>query len=234
MYKMEKRWEIKQTVINLRRKGLSYSEIRKQIPIAKSTVSSWCKNIELTSEQISRLDERYKAGTYLGCLRGAKSNQLRRAKEVEGIKAEAKFEIPPLSKDEFKIAGLMLYWAEGYKSRKVGVSNSDPELIRFMMRWFREVCKVPEHKFKVYIHLHSGQNEAERKKFWSKITALPLSRFGKSYIKKEGTGHRKNILYNGTASINICDKNLLHKILSWIEAVISFCPHSSIGRASDS
>ena len=39
----------------------------------------------------------------------------------------------------------------------------------------------------------------------------------KTHVKKEGTGHRKNILYNGTLRIIICDVRLLRKILGWIE-----------------
>ena len=42
----------------------------------------------------------------------------------------------------------------------------------------------------------------------------------KSYIKKEGTGHRKNILYNGTIRVDICNSDLLYKILGWIDGVI--------------
>jgi len=114
---------------------------------------------------------------------------------------------------------LMLYWAEGNKTLYPGVSNSDPKLIKFMMDWFRRICSVPEEKFKVYLHLHSGQNELKSKRFWSEITGVPLPQFGKSYIKREGSGHKKNILYFGTAKICIYSKDLLYKILGWIEAI---------------
>ena len=52
------------------------------------------------------------------------------------------------------------------------------------------------------------------------MISIPIPQFGKSYIKREGTGHRKNILYNGTIKIEVCDKNLLHKILGWIGGAI--------------
>ena len=35
----------------LRKKGYSYKEILTQISVSKDTISRWCKNIELTSEQ---------------------------------------------------------------------------------------------------------------------------------------------------------------------------------------
>jgi hypothetical protein len=211
-----KQWEKKELVRGLRKRGLSYKEILQSIPfrLAKSTISSWCKDIELTEEQRLRLSAKYDVQH-----RGAKANQVKRQKEIAKIKRDAKLEISPLTKEEFKIAGLMLYWAEGNKTYHVGFSNSDPKQVKFMVKWFNEVCQVPFREMKAYLNIHSGQDENRIKQFWSNVTGIPLSRFGKSYIKKEGTGHRKNILYNGTIKISIYNSNLRHKILGWIEAI---------------
>ena len=217
-----KYWEKKELVRNLRSKGLSYREIRQKAPfdISKSTVSDWCKDIELTEPQKERLQKLFREGSYRGRLLGSKTTQARRAGEVKEIKESARSEISSFTENEFKIAGLMLYWGEGNKKNHVGICNSDPELIRFMMKWFRGVCGVSEERFKLYLNIHSGQDEAKIKEFWSRVIGLPISQFGKSYIKKEGTGYRKNILYNGTIKVEICDKDLLYKILGWIEGVI--------------
>ena len=231
-----KNWEKKELVQNLRHQGLSYKEIRQKIPftISKSTISDWCKDIELTELQKDRLQKLFKEGSYKGRLLGSKVTQTRRANEVREIKEKARSEISSLTESEFKIAGLMLYWAEGNKKHHIGVSNSDPGLIRFMMKWFKDVWGVQDERFKIYLNLHSGQNETQIKKFWSNVINLPVSQFGKSYVKKEGTGHRKNILYNGTIKIEVCDKNLLYKILGWIEGISRDRAISSSGRASDS
>ena len=221
-----KRWEIKEKAISLRKKGLSYREIRGKIPLAKSTVSDWCKDIKLAEEQIARLSQLKKNGGYAGSLKGSKVNQERRAMEIHQIKEAAKSEVSLLIDERLWLAGLMLYWAEGHKSNNVGVSNSDPGIIKFMMEWFRVYCNVDNTKFKAHLNLHSGQDEDEIKEFWSKIIKLPKEQFGKSYIKKEGTGHRKNILYKGTLRIDICNLNLLHRILGWIEGVIDLFGYS--------
>ena len=215
-----KRWEIKEQVATFRGQGFSYKEIMRFFPVAKSTVSNWCKDIELTDSQIQRLQERKKQGSYAAGLKGSKANQERRAKEVQQIKESAKSEVPLLMNNNLWIAGLMLYWAEGNKSKNIGVTNSDPNIIKFMMEWFREYCDVDDAKFKLYLNLHSGQNEEKIKEFWYELIKLPKEQFGKSYIKKEGTGHRKNILYKGTLRIIICNSNLLHRILGWIEGAI--------------
>lgn len=216
-----KHWERKELVQNLRHRGLSYGEIKQKTPftISKSTISDWCKDIELTAQQKNRLDALFKDGSYRGRLLGSKVTQARRAKEIEEIKENARSEIKFLTKNEFRLAGLMLYWAEGAKSRYIDITNSDPSLIKFMTNWLRIICKVPEDKFRASLHLHSGQDEVGIKKYWSKVTRIPTCQFGKSYIKKEGSGYRKNILYNGTIKIRVCDSNLLHKILGWIEGV---------------
>lgn len=221
-----KNWERKELVQNLRHNGLSYKEIRQKISfsISKSTISTWCKDIELTEKQKERLDKLFKDGSYKGRLLGSKTTQVRRAEEIRKIKEKARLEITSLTNDEFKLAGLMLYWAEGNKKRSVGVTNSDPELIRFMMKWFRDICNVSDERFKIYLNIHSGQDDYQIKKFWSDVINLPVSQFGKSYVKREGTGHRKNILYNGTIKIQVCNKNLLYKILGWIEGVIKQGP----------
>ena len=215
-----KRWEVKEKAILLRKKGLSYREIRDKVPVAKSTLSNWCKDIELTKEQIARLSQLKKNGGYAGSLKGSKVNQERRAREIRQIKEAAKSEVSLLISERLWLAGLMLYWAEGHKSNNVGVSNSDPNVIKFMVEWFTVYCNIDNSKFKPHLNLHSGQDEDEIKNFWSKIIKVPKEQFGKSYIKKEGTGHRKNILHKGTLRIDICNLNLLHRILGWIEGVV--------------
>ena len=210
-----KNWERKEIVRQLRKCGLSYKEIRQKISfcISKSTISNWCKDIELTNKQKDRLDKLFKQGSYRGRLLGPKIIQVKRAKEIEEIKERAKSEILPLNRNEFKLAGLMLYWAEGAKSRYVDITNSDPFLISFMTEWLRVICRVPKEKFRASLHLHSGQNEEQIKRYWSKLTNIPICQFGKSYIKREGSGHRKNRIYKGTIKIRVCDSNLLYRIL---------------------
>ena len=217
---MKKRWEIKEEVRVLRKKGLSYKEIRAKMPVAKSTMSGWCRDILLSKKQISRLQKLKKIGSYRAGLIGAKVNQEKRSQEINLIKQIAKSQAAVLINDKLWISGLMLYWAEGHKSNTVGVSNSNPDIMKIMMEWFRIYCNVDNSRFKPYLHLHSGQNEDKMKTYWSKIINLPKKQFGKSYIKKEGTGHRKNILYNGTLRVDICNLNLLYKILGWVEGVV--------------
>ena len=71
---------------------------------------------------------------------------------------------------------------------------------------------------------------------WFKnVTGIPEKQFQKIYIKKTSLHHRKNILYNGTCAIVVCDKNLFRRISSWKLGLIDFfkCPGSSMDRTRD-
>lgn len=161
------------------------------------------------------------------------SNREHRQVAIRAIQANAIAEVGPISPNELRLAGLMLYWAEGSKTKFVDFANSDPSLVRFMIVWFRNTCLVNKEQFRAQIHLHNGQNEIRAKTYWSQLTNIPLHRFHKTYMKKEGTGHRKRRLDYGTIKIRICDKNLLYRILGWIEGFKQQWVVSSVGRAAD-
>ncbi|MBI3261284.1 hypothetical protein HYZ64_02875 [Candidatus Berkelbacteria bacterium] len=199
----------------LRKQGKSLSKISLELGVSKSSVSVWSSNIVLSNSQVGKLRDRSEAQKL-----GALANKIKRQKELEKIRSFSAREIEKLQPHDLKRLkdiGTIIYWAEGSKKNCVDITNSDPNLIKVAMLWFRKVCRVPESKFKVSVFYHEGQNEKKMRKYWSEITGVSLEQFHKSIFKKEGTGHRKNILYMGTCKIRICDKNLLCKILTWIE-----------------
>ena len=96
-----------------------------------------------------------------------------RKRDIFGM---ASSEISNLSWRDLKLIGTALYWAEGYKTnlaRDVEFVNSDPLMIKLIMRWFREVCNVSENKFKLRIQIHEVSNIEEGIKFWSLNTGIP-------------------------------------------------------------
>jgi len=62
----------------------------------------------------------------------------------------AKNSLADLTKEQFLLAGSALYWGDGRKTLRGGarIPNSDPDAIRIMMRFFREILAVPEGKFR--------------------------------------------------------------------------------------
>ncbi|OGZ33090.1 MAG: hypothetical protein A2V69_02765 [Candidatus Portnoybacteria bacterium RBG_13_40_8] len=201
--------------IRLRKKGKSYKEIQKNISVSKSTLSIWLRDIKLTPLQEKRI---YVELRQKNAYRLAKANQRERIRKTGEIIKTAKKEIPSYLRDPLFLAGLMLYWAEGDKSDEsevVKFSNSDPEMIRFMMKWFRKICKIPERKFRIALHIHELHCRKNIENYWSKLTNISRNQFHKTQIKPTSLGQRKNILYNGTCAIRISDKNLFRKIKGW-------------------
>jgi len=211
---MKKIWQLKEKVRELRKLGWTYPEIQDKVPVHKTTLSKWCRGIELTTRQIKA-----RGGRYANRLKGAKANYLKRQKEIEKVQKEAEKEIRPLTSYEFKIAGAALYWGEGNKSQGLGFSNSDPQLVEFMMKWFREVCRVPSKKMRACLYLHTGQNEGKMKKYWEGITNIPSNQFNKTILKQEGSASRKysQDQYKGTIKVQIFDEDLKHRVFGWIE-----------------
>lgn len=219
----------KEKAVRLRKDGFSYSEILKEVPVAKSTLSLWLKSVGLSKPQEQRLTEK----RLDAILRGAKAKKEQKFTITKEIKDKARKEIGNLSDRESWLMGVALYWAEGSKEkdRAVGVrfSNSDPEMIRFFLKWLLKVCKINKEDiyFEIYLHETTVGREEELRKYWAKLTGYPLSYFRKT-IWKNGKirTKRKNIGDNYHGQLRVCVKkstNLNRKIAGWVEGICKNC-----------
>lgn len=210
-------WSLKERAHKLRSQGLSYKEIAREVPVAKSTISLWCRNVPLTNAQRKRLWE--KRDTQL---KGIKAIQ----KMFWGRRCEAFAQgvtlAETLQKNVNFVAGLMLYWAEGTKGNGASITNSDPRIIKFMVKWFDDFFYIPPQSLSVHLHLHSGQNEEKMRQYWSKLTSIPLTNFQKSFVKPEGSGYRKNVLYCGTVKVRANGKGSTYALFKIFGCIAGF------------
>ncbi len=208
----------------LRRNGLSFSEIIEKIPnLSKGTLNGWLKGIELTEEQKRRIFEKIKLGSNKGRLKGAFRNHQNRIDITTILLERARAEVIEKVLNPIFITGVMLYWAEGDKTQeRVGFTNADPVMIQLMMRWFREICKVPETKFRVVLNITTLHNKRESEEFWSEVTGITKSQFHKTHIKQTALKGKRNLSYMGTCRIVISDKNLFRKMLGWKMGVLEY------------
>ncbi len=216
-----KQWERREIGQELRRMGLSYREISAVIPVHKGTLSGWCADVELTAEQAFRLTEKrqmLESRRRLGAAR-----RVRARLERAAIRSAAQHEAIKHIADPAWVAGVVAYWSEGTKGKELHFANSDGELVTLFMNWAHKYLDVSIDRFTIALHLHSGQAEGERRAFWSDQTGIPLTQFRKTFIKPEGTGHRKNHLYAGTASVRVARSGpLLQRVLGWIDALRTY------------
>lgn len=209
---------LKTIAIGLRKKGRSYKEILTKVPVSKSSLSLWLRDIPLTQAHKTRLH----AKTIAVLKMGHTAMKAKRTKEIEQIKQAATQEIPKqIGLIAYKLLGAGLYWAEGAKTVHFAVTNSDPLLIQFMVRWIQDILGIPPKSLQAHLNIYPQQNENKIKQFWSQKTGIPLRNFGKSFVKPMSTGYKKNILYNGTIRIRVPrGTDYRHRIFGWIKKVL--------------
>jgi hypothetical protein len=220
--------KLKETAIDLRKKGYSYSEIMQKIPVAKSTISDWLHSVGLSKRQKQRLTEKKQAAIR----RGAEAKRNKRILLTEEIKALARKEVGKITARELWLMGTMLYWAEGSKEKdyrpgsKTSFTNSDPGMISIFLVWLRKICKknLNDITFDIYIHELQKDRAMEIINFWAKEIGCTADRFGHVYYKKGNPiTRRKNIgrFYHGVLKINVkASSSLNRQIAGWTDGVI--------------
>jgi hypothetical protein len=207
----------RERAVGLRKEGLTYGEIGKLLDVSKGALSLWLRDISYLPNEASQQRRR------LASIKAGQVLHRRKMERVLKIKEAAKQEIQKIDTGMFKLLGVIAYWAEGSKTKDglIKFTNTDPRFIQFAIKWLREICKVPEEKLRLHIRIHSDINRKKSENYWSSITGIPRNRCYKTTLKNsDSNGKRFRKLSNGVASIIVCDSNLFHKIMGWIEALI--------------
>lgn len=222
---MIKKIKEKEQAIILRKKGLSYNDILRLVPVAKSTLSVWLREIKLAKRQEQKFTERRRAAQQ-------KAQETWRQKRIQSeteIKRCARLEIGRLSKRERWFIGVALYWAEGSKqkpwhvSQRVSFGNSDPKMVKTFLRWLDEFCGILLKDISVRLYIHKSGNEKLALKHWSEYLEIPIDKFSKTVFKKNKvkTNRRFNAQYNGLVRLDVKrSTNLNRKISGWIEGLV--------------
>lgn len=207
--------------LDLRKQGLSYNEISRQLHVPKSTLSGWLKDLPLSKIAKNRNIEKAKLISARNIINLNRKRAAAYKTKVEAILSSYSKNLPIVKKDGLFWLGLALFLAEGGKREKWSVRfvNSDPLLIKVMMRFFRQICNVKDNYFRFRIHLHKNANPDESLKFWSKIASISEKQFYKPYfaVPKSSSGKRPiNRLPYGTLHLMISDAELVKKLKGWI------------------
>jgi len=209
----------------MRFKGESVKAIAKQLEINRGTVSLWVKDIILSVEQLEKL----KINSIKGAERGRLISAFRQKEKLRIKKREClEFgvnQIHDLSKRELLITGLALYWGEGSKkSRIVQLCNSDPNLVRFMIKWLKVCFNIPKKELSATVGINQTHKYRVNKvmAYWSEKTGIPLTQFRKTSFKKSLS---KKVYSNkeehfGTLSVKVLrPARIYYKILGLLEAL---------------
>lgn len=131
-----------------------------------------------------------------------------------------------LSNRDRYIAGLALYWSEGYKHKgeETGFTNSDPKMIVFFIRWVADFYSIGKERLilRVSINKIHRRRIKDVERYWSKVTNVPLTQFTKtslikSSLKKKYANHS---VHFGTLRVKVRrGTDLRRKILGSIKQI---------------
>lgn len=216
------RFNDKQKVIELRKLGQSYNQIKKTLNVSKSTLSGWLKDYPLSKERIRELRDwnEQRIEKYRETRRKQKEERLNK------IYREQNKKIFPLNSRELFLAGLFLYWGEGTKSAnaRINISNTDPVMIEFFIYWCKKSLSVPVNKFRVYLHLYSDMDAEKELQYWSKMLNISRNQFTKPYIKNSlrSNINHKGSFGHGTCNVSVGGARLSEKILMSIKTISDY------------
>lgn len=206
----------------MRKRGMSMGEIARGVGVAKSSVSYWVRDIQLTKKQRQQLN---KNGHSIDAIEKRRLSRLANTlKRRKLIMEEASKEVAGMLQDPLWCIGVALYWGEGGKTQQTArLANSDPKVIKVMMKFFRRSCKLAEKKFHGHIHTFSHQNVESAEAYWSQISRIPRTSFYKTYVKKSSASkHKRDTLPYGTMQIYVHDTDFFFRMMGWIKKLEEF------------
>ncbi len=180
-------------------------------------LSNRCQGIDLTRPQIDAIRERSDPGTQREI---PGDTQWKRRIEVEDIRRPGRSFAESRLDNAWFVGGVVLYWGEGSKTKNfLDLTNTDPAALRYFIGWVRQFLD-PGAEFKLGLYLHSGNDEDAAKRNWSSVLNLDSAKYGTTYFKPAGTGHRKNHLPHGVCRVRtLRASNYWHRVMVWIEVV---------------
>lgn len=227
---MKMKVEERQKAREMRKNGESLKTIARQLEVAKSTVSGWIKDIELSEDQKRNLLDRSRMWGYNS---GQKRKHEELRKQYQEIGRE---KIRQGNYSSLYLTGCMLYWAEGYKSNnknKVTFVNSDPSMIQLFLRFLRENFDIEDNiRLSINCYTDNDLSIEEIENYWLDISGLTRDRLKKTQVNKSSSYSktlRKNILKYGTVGINVNRTDVLQEIYGAIQEYAGFTREDWLG-----
>ena len=204
-------------VQSLRMEGKTYSEILSLLekPVAKSTVSLWCREIKLTPEQKQKIEKFSFEKLEKSRKKAHEVIRQKRQRYLSGLFEKNRSLINVLDdKEGAKTVLAALYLAEGKKhAGHMMFGNSDPLIISLFLKLLRFCYDLDESKFRCTLQCRADQNTLELEGYWQKITKIPKTQFYKAQIDPRTVGKpSKKLDYKGVCRIDYFSANVYNDL----------------------
>jgi transposase-like protein len=161
----------------LRLRGMSIKRIARALGVSPSSVFHWTRDIQLSEEQARRnLPGPSGPQDPARVARRAASWRRRSREKRLGYQLDGRHRARRA--DPLHMAGCMLYWAEGTKSRNtISFSNSDLNMVGFFARFLRESLEVQPEQLTIRLNVYTGNgiSVSEIEDHWLNALCLPRS-----------------------------------------------------------
>jgi hypothetical protein len=158
--------------------------------------------------------------------------QLAKLSQIEALRAEADERLREITDREFLIAGVALYQAEGSKTDgEVAFPNTDPRMILFFCTWLRRFFDIDESRLRVRLYLHEGLDIDEANAFWSALTGIPMTSFGKPYRAKADPSRRNSKHPLGCPAVRYSCSKTHRGIMAMADALLSWPIRSGVAQS---
>lgn len=202
----------------MRRSGKSYNEIRSALKIPKATLSDWFSKIDWSNDMAKKLAAAVQKQHTIRLIELGKIRGIHLKRIYEEARNEAKTDFVELKYNPLFIAGLMLYWGEGDKSKirnGVRLANTDPLLIKLYVFFLLHACRIPIGRIKAHILVYPDLDEEKCIQYWAETSGLPVSNFTR--CTKIVGRHKTRRLSWGVCLIAVSSTYFKEKILEWLK-----------------
>src|SRR3989344_8398446 len=195
----------------LRSFGKTYSEIRTSLKInsPKSTLSYWCRGVQLPPEYIQFISSLNKETLNKARKTAVAVNRIKREaffKSLEEINKPIAGKINDIHTAKIALAMLCLGEASKYnggRSKTFYLGNSDPKIISMFLSLLKKCFDFHLEKVRCTVQCRADQDTEELKEYWSSITHVPKKLFYKPLIDPRTKGkptHNKE--YKGVLRVD--------------------------------
>lgn len=155
------------------KEGMAIKKIAARVGASPSSVLLWTADIDLTEEQRRELKLREEANRRAFGRRAAAWSERCRSRR-RGWQREGRERAR--TGDSLHLAGCMLYWAEGSKSRNQLVfANSDAAMVRFFAGFLQQSLGVDRVDFRIRlnVYMNNGLSLAQVERHWLQAANAP-------------------------------------------------------------
>lgn len=214
---------LRKRAVILRRQGKSRSQIKQILgPMSNSTLNDALKDEPLPPERAGPGYAESRRRASAGVQRYWAAERATREAARAAVSTAAAAQIGLLTAREIIIAGAIAYWCEGAKSKpyrigeQVRFINSDPELIRFFLK-FLVTAGVSRERLRYCVYIHESADAQAATSYWASMVGAGTDQFVQPVIKRHTPRTSRtddNAGYHGCLQVSVAKGNELYRDIS--------------------